>query len=142
MLIGEFQHSLDDKGRLIVPSKFRNELGMSFIITKGLDGCLNAYSLVEWDKVQEKFESLESGGEKLRRLERWFFGGACECETDKQGRIIIPQNLREYANLKKDVVVIGNRTKMEIWNPDKLTAVDLDVEECIEFADRIPGLRI
>ena len=142
MLIGEFQHSLDDKGRLIVPSKFRNELGMSFIITRGLDGCLNAYSLLEWEKVQEKFENLESGGEKLRRLERWFFGGASECETDKQGRIIIPQNLREYADLKKDVVVIGNRTKMEIWNPDKLKAVDLDTEECIEFADRIPGLRI
>lgn len=142
MLIGEFQHSLDDKGRLIVPAKFRNELGMSFIITKGLDGCLNAYSLLEWDKVQEKFESLESGGEKLRRLERWFFGGASECETDKQGRIIIPQNLREYANLKKDVVVIGNRTKMEIWNPDTLNDRDIDIEECIELADRIPGLRI
>ena len=142
MLIGEFQHSLDAKGRLIVPAKFRNELGMSFIITKGLDGCLNAYSLVEWDRVQEKFESLENGGEKLRRLERWFFGGAAECEVDKQGRIIIPQNLREYAGLNKDVVVIGNRTKMEIWNPERLSANDIDVDECIEFADKIPGLRI
>ena len=142
MLIGEFQHSLDTKGRLIVPAKFRDELGMRFIITRGLDGCLNAYSLVEWDKVERTFESLENGGRALRDFERWFFGGASECEIDKQGRIIIPQHLREYAKLEKEVVVIGNRTKMEIWDEGTLKSSPLDIEECISMVDRIPGLKI
>ncbi len=142
MLIGEFQHSLDPKGRLIVPSKFREELGMRFIITRGLDGCLNAYSLVEWDKIESTFENLENGGKALRDFERWFFGGAAECEIDKQGRVIIPQHLREYAKITKDVVVIGNRSKIEIWSREVLDASPVDLEQCIAFVDQVPGLKI
>lgn len=142
MLIGEFQHSLDPKGRLIVPSKFRDELGMRFIMTRGLDGCLNAYSLVEWDKIEETFEGLENGGKALRDFERWFFGGASECEIDKQGRVIIPQHLREYAKIGREVVVIGNRSKMEIWSRETLEERAIDMDACISLVDQIPGLKI
>lgn len=117
MLIGEYQHNIDPKGRVIVPSKFREDLGERFYVTKGLDGCLFVLSPAEWDKLQEKIMSMPIS--KARGLQRFFFSGAAEVEPDKQGRILIPQNLREHAGLGKDVTVIGAAVRAEIWDTDR-----------------------
>ncbi|MCL5981646.1 MAG: division/cell wall cluster transcriptional repressor MraZ [Firmicutes bacterium] len=115
MFIGEHQHSLDDKGRLIMPAKFREGLGESFIITRGLDNCLFVYPQQEWNVLQQKMKSLPSTKADTRAFVRFFFSGASECEVDKQGRVLIPASLREYARLEKDVVVAGVSSRVEIW---------------------------
>ena len=103
MFTGEYNHSIDAKGRVIVPSKFREQLGEEFVVTKGLDGCLFVYPKSEWEGIEEKFRGLPSNAE-TRRFMRFFFAGAATCEVDKQGRILIPPNLREHADLQKDIV--------------------------------------
>lgn len=117
MLVGEFQHNIDAKGRVIVPAKFRDELGERFVITKGLDNCLFVFSQNEWEKLDSKLseQSLSKG----RTIQRFFYGGMAECELDKQGRMLVPQNLREYANILKDVVFVGLTRRAEIWNKDE-----------------------
>ncbi|MCX7710935.1 MAG: division/cell wall cluster transcriptional repressor MraZ [Clostridia bacterium] len=119
MFYGEYQHSVDPKGRVIVPAKFREGLGEKFIVTKGLDNCLFAYSLAEWTNLEAKLKTLPMTNKDARAFIRFFFAGATECEVDKQGRILIPQNLREYAALEKDVYVIGVSTRVEIWDKAK-----------------------
>ena len=119
MLIGEYEHSLDVKGRLIMPSKLREDIGEKFIITKGLDGCLFVFSQTEWIKYEEKLKTLPLSNRNARDFVRFFLSGATECEIDKQGRFLIAGNLREYANMEKDVVIIGVGTRLEIWNKDK-----------------------
>lgn len=119
MLVGEYNHNLDTKGRVSVPSKFRDDLGSTFIITKGLDNCLFAYSKDEWQKFEDKLKTLPLTNMNARNFVRFFLAGATECEIDKQGRINIPQNLREYASLVKDVTIIGVATRVEIWSKDK-----------------------
>ena len=142
MLIGEYQHSLDAKGRVIIPSKFRDELGACFIMTRGFDGCLYGYSSSQWEKVEEKLGNLDFGGKDMRAFERWFFGGAVECEIDKQGRVIIPQNLREHAGLQKDAVIIGNRSKIEVWSKEAWDQYSDENHNCEAFAETMTGLRI
>jgi MraZ protein len=115
MLLGEYQHSLDEKGRLIIPAKFREDLGENFVITRGLDNCLFAYPLSQWKVIEEKVKELPTSQAETRAFVRMFFSGAVEAELDKQGRIIIPQQLREHARIDKDVYVIGVSTKVEIW---------------------------
>jgi MraZ protein len=117
MLIGEYQHNIDPKGRVIVPSRFREDLGEHFYVTKGLDGCLFLLSTEGWQKLQEKVGSMPMS--KARGLQRFFFSGAVDVEPDKQGRILIPQNLRTYASLEKDVTFIGASSRAEIWNTAK-----------------------
>ncbi len=102
-----------------MPSKFRDGLGEKFIVTKGLDNCLFVYSLEEWSNLEAKLKSLPFTDKDVRAFVRFFFAGATECETDKQGRILIPQNLREYAGLEKDVYIIGVSTRVEIWDKAK-----------------------
>ena len=119
MFYGEYLHSIDVKGRIIVPSKFREGLGEKFIVTKGLDNCLFAYSPEEWANLEAKLKGLPFTDKDVRAFVRFFFAGAAECEADKQGRINIPQNLREYANLSKEVYVIGVSGRVEIWDKDK-----------------------
>ncbi len=119
MFCGEYQHTLDTKGRAIVPSKFREELGEKFIITKGLDDCLFGYSLPEFEGIAQKLRQLPFTDTDVRAFVRFFFAGAAECEMDKQGRILIPQNLRDYAGLDKDICIIGVSTRIEIWDKDK-----------------------
>ena len=119
MLLGQYNHNIDEKGRVSVPAKFREELGMSFIVTKGLDNCLFAYSKEEWSKFEEKLKTLPLTNPNARNFIRFFFSGATECEIDKQGRINLPQNLRDYAELTKEVTVIGVSTRVEIWNRNK-----------------------
>ncbi|HHV32305.1 division/cell wall cluster transcriptional repressor MraZ [Caproiciproducens sp. LBM24188] len=114
MLIGEYQHNIDPKGRVIIPSKFREDLGECFYVTKGLDGCLFVLSPEEWARLQEKIKAMPIS--KSRGLQRFFFSGAAEVEPDKQGRILLPQTLRDYAGLTRDVTVIGASTRAEIWD--------------------------
>ncbi len=115
MFLGEYQHTLDTKGRLTVPARFRDELGETFIVTKGLDDCLFVYSLPEWKIVEENLKVLPFTRSDVRAFVRFFFSGASECETDKQGRILLPLSLREYAHIEKDVVIIGVGTRIEVW---------------------------
>lgn len=117
MFIGEYEHTLDAKGRIIMPVKLREEMGEKFIVTKGQEGCLFAYSQNEWKNFEEKLKSLPSYTNKnVRDFIRYFLSGAVECELDKQGRFLIPSNLRNHAMLDKDVVIIGVGTKIEIWD--------------------------
>ena len=119
MLIGEYEHSLDAKGRLIMPSKLREDIGEKFIITKGLDGCLFGFSKQEWTNFEEKLKTLPLTNKNARDFVRFFLSGATECEIDKQGRFLIVANLRQYASMEKEVVIIGVGTRIEIWNKDK-----------------------
>lgn len=116
MLLGEYRHNVDTKGRVSVPSKFRGDLGQSFVITKGLDNCLFMYSKQEWETFENKLKELPLTNNEARSFMRFFFAGAAECEVDKQGRINIPQVLRDYAGIKKDVVIVGVATRAEIWD--------------------------
>ncbi len=122
MLIGEYEHSLDTKGRLILPAKIREDLGEKFIVTKGLDGCLFGFSKNEWNNFEEKLKTLPLTNKDARDFVRFFLSGAIECEIDKQGRFLIASNLREYAELEKEAVIIGVGTRIEIWNKDKWKA--------------------
>ena len=116
MFIGEYEHSVDAKGRVIMPAKLREDTGEKFIVTKGLDGCLFAYSKTEWSNFEEKLKTLPLTNKNARDFVRFFLSGAVECEIDKQGRFLIPNNLREYATLEKEINIIGVGTRIEIWN--------------------------
>ena len=136
LFIGEYRHSIDVKGRIIVPAKFRDGLGDKFVLTKGVDGCLFAYSKEEWANFEEKIKSLPLTNKDARAFVRFFFAGAVECEIDKQGRTLIPPMLREYAGLSKDIVIIGVSNRVEIWSQDKWDsyseAEDLEADELAE----------
>ncbi len=119
LFYGEYQHTIDLKGRVIIPSKIRDGLGEKFILTKGLDNCLFAYSSVEWANFESRLKTLPLTDKDARAFIRFFFAGAMECEVDKQGRILVPQNLREYAGLDKDVFIIGVSSRVEIWDKNK-----------------------
>ena len=109
LLIGEYEHSLDVKGRIIMPSKFRDDIGDKFIVTKGLDGCLFAFSKDEWKKFEDKLSTLPISNKDARAFTRFFFAGAIDCELDKQGRFLISSNLREF----------GMNSRIEIWSKEK-----------------------
>lgn len=126
MLIGEYEHSLDVKGRLILPAKIREDMGDKFIVTKGLDGCLFGFSQNEWTNFEEKLKTLPLTNKNARDFVRFFLSGATECEIDKQGRFLIAGNLREYANLEKDAIIIGVGTRIEIWNKEKWKSYNSD----------------
>ena len=118
MFIGEYHHSIDDKGRLIIPSKFREELGEKFIITRGIENCLFAYSEESWNKIVNKLETLPFTKKDARQFVRFFLSGASEAEFDKQGRINITSPLISYANITKECVVIGTGDRLEIWSEE------------------------
>ena len=119
MFMGEYSHTIDTKGRLIIPSKFREELGETFVVTKGLDGCLFAFSDEEWKAFEIKLKSLPLTNKNARQFARFFVAGATPCELDKQGRILLPATLREFAGLEKDVVLTGMLNRIEIWSKEK-----------------------
>ncbi|MDR7236184.1 MraZ protein [Neobacillus drentensis] len=114
--MGEYHHSIDNKGRMIVPSKFRDELGEMFIITRGLDQCLFGYPISEWELIEEKLKGLPLTKKDARAFTRFFFSGATESELDKQGRINIPAPLLQYAKLEKECVILGVSNRIEIWS--------------------------
>lgn len=118
MFMGEYQHSVDAKGRLIVPAKFRDALGETFVVTRGLDNCLFGYPMNEWRKLEEKLKGLPMTKKDTRAFARFFFSGATEVEIDKQGRINIPTTLMQHAHLVKECVVLGVSNRIEIWAKD------------------------
>lgn len=118
MFMGEYRHNIDEKGRIIVPAKFREGLGESFVLTRGLDKCLFVYSMEEWEILENKLKNLPLTKKDARSFTRFFFSGAVECEVDKQGRINIPQTLRSYSVLSKECVVIGVANRIEVWSKE------------------------
>ena len=141
MFMGEYHHNVDPKGRLIVPSKFRDGLGQNFVITKGLDNCLFVYPMEEWLVIEKKLKNLPFTKSDARAFVRFFFSGANECELDKQGRILLPSNLREYAKFDKDVVIIGVSSRIEIWAKELwenyIESEDMDYEGIAEKLQNI-----
>ena len=143
MLIGEYEHSVDDKGRLIMPAKLKEDIGEKFVITKGLDGCLFVYSQTEWKQFEEKLRSFPLTNKDARALMRFFLAGAAECEIDKQGRFLITNSLRQFAGLEKEVVIIGVLTKIEIWSKDKwLKYSEEENNNADEIAEKMSNLGI
>ena len=139
MFRGEYQHSLDIKGRVNFPVKIRDGLGERFILTRGLDSCLFVYSGEGWRELESKLRALPMS--KSRDIQRFFFASAVEVEPDKQGRILIPQNLRDYAGLGKDIVIIGVSDRAEIWNieswQEKLNAMTMDAAKMEQAMDEL-----
>lgn len=143
MFMGEYQHSLDAKGRLIIPAKFRDELGEGAILTRGLDNCLFLFPQEEWSILESKLKTLPLTKGDARQFVRFLFSGATECELDKQGRIILPNNLREFASIDKDAVVIGVSSRVEIWSKEKWDSYVQDAEDSFEdIAENIVDLGI
>lgn len=134
MFMGEYNHTIDTKGRLIIPSKFRETLGEEFVVTKGLDGCLFVYDNAEWTAFEEKLKALPITNKDARQFVRFFLAGAAAVEVDKQGRILVPGVLREFAQLEKEVVLIGVASRVEIWSRERWegTADYQDMEEIAE----------
>ena len=141
MLIGEYEHTIDAKGRLSMPAKLRRDMGEAFILTKGLDGCLFAFSQNEWMNFETKLKSLPLSDKNARNFVRFFLAGATECEIDKQGRFLIPSNLREAANLEKEAVIIGGGTRLEIWNKSTWVSKDEEIS-ADEIAENMTMLGI
>ena len=127
MFIGEYSHVLDAKGRMFMPAKFRDELGEKFIVTIGLDRCLFVFPTETFQIYKEKLDAISLANRDARNFTRFFFAGAGECELDKQGRIMLPQKLRTYARLEKDVTVVGVSGRIELWNTE-----DWEKEHSIE----------
>lgn len=143
MLLGEYEHSIDTKGRIAMPAKLREGLGVKFIITKGLDGCLFVYSMDEWQRVEQKLASLPMSRKTARDFTRFLFGGACEAECDKQGRVLLPANLRRYAALERDVVIVGVGSRAEIWDAVKWQQYNEEsAEDVNELAEQLADLGI
>ena len=139
MFIGEYEHSVDAKGRVIMPAKLREDIGEKFILTKGLDGCLFAYSQNEWNNFEEKLKSLPLTNKNARDFVRFFLSGAIECEIDKQGRFLIPSNLREYSKLDKEIMILGVGTRIEIWNKETWikSEENISADEIAENMDKL-----
>lgn len=132
MFMGEFQHTVDAKGRLFIPAKLREGLGERFVATKGLEDCLFIFPAKEWEAFGEKLRSLPLASGAARAFTRLFFSGATECEVDPQGRILLPANLREYAKIEKDVLIVGVSSRVEIWSKTKWEEYCQKAEESFE----------
>lgn len=126
MFMSEYNHTIDTKGRLIVPSKFRDQLGDEFVVTKGMDGCLFVYANEDWNAFEQKLTSLPLINKEARKFARFFLAGAAQVEVDKQGRILLPSNLRDFAGLEKDVVLVGVGSRIEIWSRENWENMDAD----------------
>ena len=131
MFMSEYNHTIDAKGRLIIPSKFREVLGDEFVVSKGMDGCLFVYANEDWNAFEQKLTSLPLINKEARKFARFFLAGAAQVELDKQGRILLPASLREFAELDKDVVLVGVGSRIEIWNKEKYEEMgdDMDMDD-------------
>ena len=132
MFYGEYEHSLDIKNRIVLPSKFREELGDKFMITKGMDECIFVYSMSEWERIEQKLKQLPLNRKDARAFTRYFLSGAALCEPDKQGRILIPQKLLDHAKIdrndNKNIMIIGVSTRIEIWNKQNWDVYSNDMD--------------
>lgn len=143
MFMGEYQHSLDEKSRLIIPARFREDLGERFVLTRGLDRSLFLYPLAEWKAIEEKMKTLSTTQADARAFVRLFFSGAVECEPDKQGRISVPPHLREHAGIQRDLYILGVSTRIEIWAREVWEEYAKKAEESYEsLAEKIIGIGI
>ncbi|MCI9635672.1 MAG: division/cell wall cluster transcriptional repressor MraZ [Hungatella sp.] len=141
MFMGEYNHTVDAKGRLIVPSKFREQLGDEFVVTKGLDGCLFVYENTEWKILEEKLKKLPLTNANARKINRFFLAGAALCEVDKQGRILLPAVLREFAGIGKDAVMVGVGNRIEIWSKESWMSANV-YDDMDEIAESMEGFEI
>ena len=141
MFMGEYRHTVDPKGRLIVPSKFRELLGAEFVVTRGLDGCLFVYPMDSWEAYVADLKKLPLTDKNARLFMRFIVAGATTCELDKQGRILLPANLREYAGIDKEVVSVGVYSRVEIWSKDRYLE-NSDFDDMDEIADHMAELGI
>ncbi|NJK79232.1 MAG: division/cell wall cluster transcriptional repressor MraZ [Chloroflexaceae bacterium] len=136
MFLGEFEHTIDEKGRVAIPARFREELGEGLVLTRGFEHCLQAFPRPVWRDLSEKVSALSMGNSEARNLRRLLFSGAAEVEVDRQGRILIPQNLREYAALSEQVVIAGLSTHFELWSHERwnnvLETLDTDAGSIAE----------
>lgn len=128
MFMGQYNHTVDAKGRLSIPSKFREQLGEEFVITKGMDGCLFVFDNQNWAEFEEKLSALPMGKIETRQYTRFFLAGATQVEVDKQGRILLSTQLRSFAGLEKDVVLVGVGKRIEIWSMEKWAEMEADVD--------------
>lgn len=138
MFMGEYHHNIDEKGRLIMPSKFRDALGDEFIVTRGMDSCLFVYTKESWNKLTNELNELSFTKKDVRAFQRFFLSGATMCEFDKQGRINITTPLASYAALSKECVIIGVNDRIEIWAEDKFNSfLDENIENISDIAERL-----
>ncbi len=128
MFLGEYAHTIDDKGRLTLPARYRVELAAGVVVTRGLDKCLFVFPMHEWQKLSEKVSALPLTDTSAREFRRLLFSGAMDAELDKQGRVLLPQYLRDYADLDGNVILAGLNTHMEIWSPDAWNAIRATID--------------
>ena len=129
---GEYEHGLDTKGRLILPVRIRDELGAQFVLTKGLDGCLFIFAPSSWEEFSGKLNALPTSSRQARKLKRYFIGSSVECETDKQGRFLIPPVLRNFDEIDKEVTILGVSDRIELWSTERYEAYQKEDDESIE----------
>ncbi len=143
MFLGEFEHSMDDKGRVAIPARFREELSEGMVFTRGFDLCLQAFPRQVWQQLAQKVSNLSLSSPEARSLRHILFSNAAEVEVDRQGRILVPQNLREYASLTEQVVIVGMDTYFELWSADRWRAVleQLDISG-VGVAEQLAALGI
>ena len=143
MFIGEFSHNLDDKGRIAIPKKFRPNLSRGAVVTRGLDNCLFLYTKKEWEKLAEKLAALPFAQANTRAFSRLMLAGAMDVEIDAQGRVILPEYLRQYAQLKKEIIVAGLYNRIEIWNAEKWNEYKTKTEaESNQIAEQMSALGV
>lgn len=143
MFRGGYQHALDSKGRIIIPAKFREALAGVFVVTKGLDNCIFLYPLYEWDRIAEQLRALQSNRSDVRKFNRIFFANALELVMDKQGRVVLPPHLREFAHIEKEVMVIGVGSRIEIWAMEEWKAYQAEAAGDLEqLAETIVDLEL
>ena len=141
MFMGEYNHTIDAKGRLIIPAKIREQLGDHCVLSKGLDNCIAIYTAESWEQLSKTLQALPSNKANARAIKRFYFGSAAELEFDKQGRILVPSALREHAELQKDAVIIGTGDKVEIWSRERFDAYDAEVADSVEsLAEGLEGI--
>ncbi len=132
VLMGEFSHSLDDKGRITIPARLREDLDVHFVMTKGLDGCLFLYPMNEWHKLEERLKALPLTNANARAFQRLFLAGAQDVEVDRQSRVTVPPRLREYAGVNRDVVLVGVSNRVELWSQDNWQAYQVKAQAAYE----------
>jgi len=142
MFLGEFNHTVDEKGRMTIPARFRPELAQGVVVTRGLDGCLALYPNAEWEQLAQKVNALPLTDRRARDFRRFMFGSASEAAPDRQGRVLIPSYLREYAHVDGEVTVVGMNTYIEIWNPETWQAMRQGVENDDDNVERWAELGI
>ena len=142
-LMGEYRHSIDDKGRLTLPARIREELGPCFVVTKGLENCLFVYPQAEWAVLEAKLRALPVTQKDARAFARLFFSGAAECRPDAQGRVLLPAPLRAYAGLEHEGVIIGVSSRVEVWQPEAWERFEHEADATFaEIAERMGGLAL